>query len=54
MRKTKLHLVYGYDDGIMFITKSPSPVAFSLRKLIKGQYNIKAKRTWAKRMNSLE
>lgn len=40
----KLTLVYGYYDGIMFLTKAPSPMAFSMKRYIRGKYNLKAKK----------
>lgn len=46
----RLYLVYGYFECCMFITKSPSPVAYSMCKFIIGKFNLKAKKEWQKRL----
>lgn len=45
----KLHLVYGYYKGIMFLTKAPSLTALSMKRYIRGKYNLKAKKEWQNR-----
>lgn len=49
----KKYLVYGYDEGIMWITKAPSITAYIFRSEIRGKYNLKAHKEWKKRLQSI-
>lgn len=49
IKKTKKYLVYGYYEGIMWITKAPSLTAYTMRKELIGKYNLKALKEWRKR-----